>query len=235
MSVQLGTNVGWYITYKVGGIVCTVRYERRLVHHVQSWRNCLYSYVRTSVGTSHTKSEELSVQLGTNVGWYIIYKVGGIFCIDMYERRLVLHVQSRRNCLYSYVRMSVGTSCTKSQELSVQLGTNVGWYITYKVGGIICTVRYERSYITYKVGGIVCTDRYERRLVHHVQSRRNCLYSYVRTSVGTSHTKREELSVQLCTNVGWYITYKLGGIVCTVMYERRLVHHIQNRRNCLYS
>ena len=163
--------------YKVGGIVCTVRYERR----------------------------------------YITYKVGGIFCTVMYKRRLVFHVQSRRNCLYSYVRTSVGTSHTKSEELSVQLGTNVGWYIMYKVGGIVCTVRYER------------------RLVHHIQSRRNCLYRYVRTSVGTLCTKSEECSVQLCTNVGWYFMYKVGGIVCKVMYERRLVHHVQSRRNCLYS
>ena len=124
------------------------------------------------------KVEELSVQLGTNVGWYIMYKV---------------------------------------EELSVQLGTKVGWYFMYKVGGIVCTVMYER------------------RLVLHVQSRRNCLYSYVRTSDGTSCTKSEELSVQLGTNVGWYIIYKVGGIVCTVRYERRLVHYVQSRRNCLYS
>ena len=55
----------------------------------------------TNVGTSHTKSEELSVQLSTNVGWYIMNKEEGIVCTDRYERRLILHVQSRRNCLYS--------------------------------------------------------------------------------------------------------------------------------------
>ena len=163
--------------HKIGGIFCTVRYESRLVHHIQIRRNCLYSYIRTSVGTSHKKSEELSVQIGTNFGWYFMYKVGGIICTVRYERRLVHHVQSRRNFLYSLVLTSVGTSCTKSEELSVQLATNVG----------------------------------------------------------TSRTKSEELSVQLCTNVRWYIMYKVGGIVCTVMYEHPLVHHIQSRRNCLYS
>ena len=81
MSVQLGTNVGWYIMYKVEEL------------SVQLGTNVGW-YIMYKV-------EELSVQLGTKVGWYFMYKVGGIVCTVMYERRLVLHVQSRRNCLYS--------------------------------------------------------------------------------------------------------------------------------------
>jgi hypothetical protein len=190
--------------YKVGGIVCTVMYERRsdnssdFVHEVPTdvstklyrkfprlctWctNRCSYltvqiipptlymKYQPTSVGTSCTKSEELSVQLCTNVGRYIMYKVGGIVCTVMYERRLVHHIQSRRNCLYPptlymMYQPTFVPNCTDNssdfvhdvpsdvRKLSVQLGTNVGWYIMYKSGGVFCTVRYER------------------RLVHHVQT-----------------------------------------------------------------
>jgi hypothetical protein len=62
---------------------------------------------------------------------YMMYQPTFVHNCIGYERLLVHHVQSRRNCLYSYVRTSLGTSCTKSVELSVQLRTSVMYQPTF--------------------------------------------------------------------------------------------------------
>jgi hypothetical protein len=114
-SVQLGTNVGWNIKYRVGGIVCTVRYERRLVHHVQSRRNCrlcTWCTNRRSCITVQTIPPTLYVMYLRS---YLTVQTIPPTLYMKYERRLVHHIQSRRNCLYSYERTSVGTSCAKSE------------------------------------------------------------------------------------------------------------------------